>query len=143
MHHPGAQIDLYVQQGTKAGVHPEVERAMAKAGCTVSTKIYDPLTFFQDTPFQPFADANMTKLVLGPYNRTMITDLVRMAALWRNGGWYIDTDVMVLRDLTKLHNVAAYQKCHDAEVNGAVIQLEKHAPFIRHLANIMPLGHFG
>ena len=139
-HHPGAQIDLYVQAGTRAGIDPSVVRALRKVGCSVTEQRYDPLTFFKGTPFEAFAAANMTRLLDGPYGATMITDLVRMAALWKNGGWYLDTDIVVLRplNLTSLRNVAAYQNMEKKTLNGAVIHLEKGSRFIEHIASVLP-----
>ena len=137
-HHPGAQIDVYVQAGTPARIHPSVVEAMRKVGCSVVEQRFDPLTFFEGTPFEAFAAANMTKLLDGPYRTTMITDLVRMAALWKNGGWYLDTDVVVLRPLTSLRNVAAYQNMEKKTLNGAVMHLEKGSRFIEHVASILP-----
>ena len=138
-HHPGAQIDVYVQAGTPARIHPSVVEAMRKVGCSVVEQRFDPLTFFEGTPFEAFAAANMTKLLDGPYRKTMITDLVRMAALWKNGGWYLDTDVVVLRPLTNLRNVAGLQNLQDGgQVNGAVLHLEKGSPFLLHVASHLP-----
>ena len=138
LHHPWAHFDLYVQKGTGAGIDPSVVEAFAAVNCTIQEIEYDPHSFFTGTPFEAFAAANMTKLLDGPYNATMITKLVGMAALWRNGGWFLDTDVMVLRNLTNLHNVAAYQTCDLDNVDNEVMQLKKHAPFVQHLASVLP-----
>ena len=33
-----------------------------------------------------------------------ITEIIRLATLWKYGGVYLDTDVVVMRELDNLHN---------------------------------------
>jgi len=56
------------------------------------------------------------------------TDLVRLFVLWEFGGFYLDTDVIVLRSMSHLHNVIGLQEQQYA--NGAVIQSMRRNPFI-------------
>ena len=125
-HHPWAQFDLYLQVEALAGVN-----------CTLQEIWFDPHTFFKWTPFGAFAAENMTKLLKGQYRKPMMAKLVGMAAMWKNGGWLLDTDVMVLRNLTNLHNVAGYQTCDGKQVDSEVIQVKKRAPFLKHIASVL------
>ena len=104
-HHPFAVFDLYVQQNTSASVDPKVVEAMKKANCSLEVKPFEPQSFFEGSPFEAFARGNLSTLLAGTFNTTQVTNLLRATALWRNGGWYLDTDVVVLRPLTGLQNV--------------------------------------
>ena len=40
----------------------------------------------------------------GEYFFSHITEIIRLATLWKYGGVYLDTDVVVMRELDNLHN---------------------------------------
>ena len=137
-HHPGAVFNFYVLQNTSAYVEPSVAKAMKKANCKLEVKPFDPKSFFEGSPFQDFARANISTMLGGHYNKTMITNLFRATVLWRNGGWYLDTDVVVLQPLVDMQNVLGIQA--PEQVNGAVMQLPRHSSLVDALARQAPLG---
>ena len=139
-HHPGAIFELYVQQNTSAYVDPSVVKAMKKAKCNLEVKPLDPESFFDGTPFERFARANMSTLLAGRFNKTMLSDLFRATVLWQNGGWYLDSDVVVLKPLTRLKNVMGIQG--GRYVNGAVMHLPKHSSFVDALAREAAAGRW-
>ena len=140
-HHPFAVFDLYVQQNTSASVDPKVVEAMKKANCSLEVKPFEPQSFFEGSPFEAFARGNLSTLLAGTFNTTQVTNLLRATALWRNGGWYLDTDVVVLRPLTGLQNVVGLAGDADL-VNGAVMHLPKQSGLVDALAREAPVGRW-
>jgi hypothetical protein len=47
---------------------------------------------------------NIEEWKKGPYFFSHITEIIRLASLYKYGGVYLDTDVIVMRDLSGLRN---------------------------------------
>ena len=132
-HHPGAVFEFYLEQNRNASIDPSVVKAMKKANCELEVKPLDPKSFFEGSPFQDFARDNMSKVLANArYHKTMVTDIFRAAVLWHHGGWYLDTDLVVLRSLGGMKNVLGFQEQN--YVNGAVMHLPDHSSFVNALA---------
>eukprot|EP01018_Ginkgo_biloba_P029818 Gb_16042 [translate_table: standard] len=60
------------------------------------------------------------------------TELLRLAALYKYGGVYLDSDVIVLKALDSLNNTVGTESLHNGELslNGAVMAFEIHSPFL-------------
>lgn len=60
------------------------------------------------------------------------TELLRLAALYKYGGVYLDSDVVVLKPLDSLNNSLGTESLDNEEssLNGAVMAFEKHSSFI-------------
>lgn len=60
------------------------------------------------------------------------TELLRLAALYKYGGVYLDSDVVVLRPLDSLNNSLGTESlvAEESSLNGAVMAFEKHSSFI-------------
>ena len=75
-----------------------------------------------------------------------LTDLIRLAALWRSGGVYLDFDMLLLRPLTVFYNSFAAQKDESDEqtkddsdpYNFAVAKFEAKHPFITEVMQHVP-----
>jgi len=50
------------------------------------------------------------------------TDLIRYFVLHKYGGWYLDTDVILLREVRGIRNIIGLEDDHN--INGAVIHTE-------------------
>ncbi|CAK9258344.1 unnamed protein product [Sphagnum jensenii] len=61
------------------------------------------------------------------------TDLLRLVALYKYGGVYMDMDVILLKPLDSLHNAIGSEILANGEVrlNGAVMVFNKSSPFLR------------
>ncbi|KAL9287459.1 hypothetical protein AtEden1_Chr4g0296471 [Arabidopsis thaliana] len=89
----------------------------------------------QDTPTHVFAsvwfDWRKTKFYPSHYS-----ELVRLAALYKYGGVYLDSDVIVLGSLSSLRNTIGMEDQVAGEsLNGAVMSFEKKSPFLLECLN--------
>ncbi|KAL4578109.1 hypothetical protein LXL04_014225 [Taraxacum kok-saghyz] len=83
-----------------------------------------------DTPTHEFASAwfEWRKTKFYP---THYSELIRLAALYKYGGIYLDSDVKVLRPLSSLSNTVGLEdEVSGSRLNGAVMAFRKHSPFI-------------
>ncbi|XP_058072078.1 uncharacterized protein At4g19900 [Magnolia sinica] len=85
----------------------------------------------KDTPVHIFASAwhEWRKI---PLYYIHYSELVRLAALYKYGGVYLDSDVIVLKPLRSLKNLIATEEqlAASSTLNGAVMAFEKYSPFI-------------
>ncbi|XP_057511650.1 uncharacterized protein At4g19900 [Actinidia eriantha] len=59
------------------------------------------------------------------------SELVRLAALHKYGGLYLDSDIIILRSLSSLNNTVGFEgQLAGSYLNGAVMSFRKHSPFI-------------
>ncbi|KAF8037858.1 hypothetical protein BT93_B0639 [Corymbia citriodora subsp. variegata] len=62
---------------------------------------------------------------------THFSELIRLAALYKYGGIYIDFDIIVLKSLSSLNNTVGLEGRLDRRsLNGAVMAFRRHSPFI-------------
>mmetsp|Transcript_38560 Transcript_38560/g.46633 ORF Transcript_38560/g.46633 Transcript_38560/m.46633 type:complete len:354 (+) Transcript_38560:415-1476(+) len=70
----------------------------------------------------------------GQYFFSHITEIIRLATLYKYGGVYLDTDVIVMQDLTDLHNVVGTELAgsmgESKVLNGAVLMFDQGSRFI-------------
>lgn len=67
---------------------------------------------------------------------THYSELVRLAALYKYGGIYLDSDVIVLNSLSSLNNTVGLENPRaGSSLNGAVMAFRKHSPFITKCLN--------
>lgn len=65
------------------------------------------------------------------YYATHYSELVRLAALYKYGGIYLDSDIIVLKSLSSLSNsVGMEDQDNGRSLNGAVMAFRRHSPFI-------------
>ncbi|CAN6219270.1 unnamed protein product [Urochloa humidicola] len=102
-----------------------------KEGYKVAVAVPDLDELLESTPTQEFASVwyewRQTK-----YYPLHYSELVRLAALYKYGGIYLDSDVIVLKPLTSLHNTigAAYHVPGNSSYSGAVLAFEKQSPLL-------------
>ncbi|KAL3523024.1 hypothetical protein ACH5RR_015858 [Cinchona calisaya] len=83
-----------------------------------------------DTPTHIFASVwyewKKTK-----YYATHYSELIRLAALYKYGGIYLDSDVIVLKQLLSLNSTVGLEdEQNENALNGAVMAFIKHSPFL-------------
>ncbi|KAE7995958.1 hypothetical protein FH972_000710 [Carpinus fangiana] len=67
---------------------------------------------------------------------THYSELVRLAALYKYGGIYLDSDIIVLKPLSLLNNsVGMEDRLTESSLNGAVMAFRKLSPFIMECLN--------
>ncbi|KAG7542187.1 Pentatricopeptide repeat [Arabidopsis thaliana x Arabidopsis arenosa] len=109
--------------------------SFVKDGYKVAVAMPNLDELLQDTPTHVFAsvwfDWRKTK-----FYPTHYSELVRLAALYKYGGVYLDSDVLVLGSLSSLRNTIGMEDQAAGEsLNGAVMSFEKKSPFLLECLN--------
>ncbi|KAM7260221.1 hypothetical protein ACFE04_015962 [Oxalis oulophora] len=104
--------------------------SFVKDGYKIAVAMPNLDELLKDTPSVVFASVwfewRKTK-----FYSTHYSELVRLAALYKYGGIYLDTDIIVLKPLSSLHNsVGLESQLSGSPLNGAVMAFEKGSPFI-------------
>ncbi|KAK4488001.1 hypothetical protein RD792_003740 [Penstemon davidsonii] len=103
---------------------------LVKDGYKVAVVMPNLDELLKDTPTHIFAsvwhDWKKTK-----HYPTHYSELIRLAALYKYGGIYLDSDVIVLKPLSELNNTVGFEdEPAGKTLNGAVMAFRKHSPFI-------------
>ncbi|KAK9062319.1 hypothetical protein SSX86_019505 [Deinandra increscens subsp. villosa] len=101
-----------------------------KDGFKVAVAMPNLDELLKDTPTHEFASVwfEWRKTKFYP---THYSELIRLAALYKYGGIYLDSDVIVLKPLDSLSNMVGLEDESSASnLNGAVMAFRKHSPFI-------------
>ncbi|GMI91679.1 hypothetical protein like AT4G19900 [Hibiscus trionum] len=102
--------------------------SFVKDGYKVAVAMPNLDELLKDTPTHVFASVwfewRKTK-----FYATHYSELVRLAALYKYGGIYLDSDIIVLKPLLALNNTVG-QEDQGSSLNGALMAFRKHSPFI-------------
>nr|GEU72807.1 alpha 1,4-glycosyltransferase domain-containing protein [Tanacetum cinerariifolium] len=101
-----------------------------KDGFKVAVAMPNLDELLKDTPTHEFASVwfEWRKTKFYP---THYSELIRLAALYKYGGIYLDSDVKVMKPLDPLSNMVGLEdESSDRNLNGAVMAFRKHSPFI-------------
>lgn len=87
---------------------------------------------FVDTPSH-ILTASLPKWKENPLFHLHFTELLRLAALYKFGGIYLDMDMLVSRPLNSLHNTVGSEitVTGESRLNGAVLIFEKSSLFLK------------
>jgi lactosylceramide 4-alpha-galactosyltransferase len=129
-HHPNARFFIYTLHDGGASIDRLLYEKFRSSACTMTVMNFDPSTFFSSTPLESWVDANLSWLKEGPYWYRHLTDLFCLAAIWKYGGWYLDTDFIVLKPFVSLRNCFAYRTKDDESFNNAIFHFEAGHPFL-------------
>ncbi|KAL5758392.1 hypothetical protein ACOSP7_021003 [Xanthoceras sorbifolium] len=104
--------------------------SFVKDGYKVAVVMPNLDELLKDTPAHIFASVWFEWRKMKFYN-THYSELVRLAALYKYGGIYIDSDIIVLKPLSSLNNTVGLEDpLAGSSLNGAVMAFRKHSPFI-------------
>ncbi|KAL2620655.1 hypothetical protein R1flu_000860 [Riccia fluitans] len=100
-------------------------------GYRVAVAIPQLRELLEDTPSDFFAEIYLEWRKVELFYRHY-TELLRLAALYKYGGIYLDMDVIVLNPLTSLHNTLGSESLPDghSRPNGAVMVFDRFSPFL-------------
>ncbi|KAL1829453.1 hypothetical protein ACET3Z_007865 [Daucus carota] len=125
VHNPDACVVIFSET-----IELNLFDGFVKDGFKVAVAMPNLDELLKDTPTHIFAsvwlDWKKTK-----FYSTHLSELVRLASLYKYGGIYLDSDIIVLRALSSLNNTVGLENEHsESDINGAVMAFDKHSPFI-------------
>ncbi|KAM7500372.1 hypothetical protein LguiA_024786 [Lonicera macranthoides] len=124
-HHPDACVVVFSES-----IELNFFSGFVKDGFKVTVAMPNLDEVLMDTPTHIFASVwfewKKTK-----FYTTHYSELVRLAALYKYGGIYLDSDIVVLKPLSSLNNTVGWEdEPAGSHLNGAVMAFKKHSPFI-------------
>lgn len=131
LQHPDACVVVFSET-----IELDFFKHFLKDGYKVATAMPNLDELLKDTPTHIFSSVwfewRKTK-----FYSTHYSELVRLAALYKYGGLYIDSDIIVVRPLYSLNNSVGMENPGSMEgqfprgsLNGAVMAFRKNSPFI-------------
>ncbi|XP_028554606.1 uncharacterized protein At4g19900 [Dendrobium catenatum] len=126
-HHRNACVLLFSET-----IELDFFKDFVKDGFRIAVVMPNLDELLKDTPAHVFASAwfewRKTK-----YYPLHYSELVRLAALYKYGGVYLDSDLIVLKPLYSLRNSVCVddQRGGDSTYSGAVMAFERHSPFVK------------
>ncbi|XAR56182.1 hypothetical protein NMG60_11036555 [Bertholletia excelsa] len=125
-HHPDACVVVLSET-----VELNSFAAFVKDGFKVAVAMPNLDELLKDTPTHIFASVWYEWRKTQFYS-THYSELVRLAALYKYGGIYLDSDIIVLRPLSSLNNTVGFEdQLAGSSLNGAVMSFRMHSPFIK------------
>lgn len=125
-HHPTAELIIHsntLSQGTFD--------VLTEAGYSVKVRRYDLEGLLKGSPAEKFI-AKLSVARRGRYWTYNEGDLLRMLVVYKWGGVYMDTDIILVQPLTSLlMNGAGRQDSSNGLINGAFLMFEKGHPFVK------------
>ncbi|KAI3798487.1 hypothetical protein L1987_33764 [Smallanthus sonchifolius] len=124
-HHPDACVVLFSET-----LELNFFDGYVKDGFKVAVAMPNLDELLKDTPTHEFASVwfEWRKTKFYP---THYSELIRLAALYKYGGIYLDSDVIVMKPLYSLSNMVGLEdESSSSNLNGAVMAFRKHSPFI-------------
>lgn len=99
-HHPHATVTIYSNQLPAVTATPGVPvlHQLRQHGYNVCVRPYNLSSMLAGTPSAPWL-SRMDEWRRGPYFYSHVTDVLRLAILFRHGGVYLDSDIILLRPL--------------------------------------------
>jgi hypothetical protein len=139
-HHPNAQVYIYYGDASFKG--PGLQ-GIINAGYNLILKELDleklildalaiPDSLIKPEPARKFIK-NLPEYTKTEYWYTNQSNVLRALLLYTQGGIYMDTDILVVKPLDKLHNVIGME--FSDKVNGAVLIFDQYNPFMASVLN--------
>ncbi|XP_050233713.1 uncharacterized protein At4g19900 [Mercurialis annua] len=104
--------------------------SFVKDGYKVAVAMPNLDELLKDTPASVFADV-WSEWRKTKFYATHYSELVRLAAIYKYGGIYLDSDIIVLNPLSSLNNAVGLEgQTAGGSLNGAVMAFKKNSPFL-------------
>ena len=124
-HHPLAKVIVHSNTLSQSEF-----AVLTEAGYTIEVQQYTLEELLENSPAQTFT-RNFRNFEQGKHWFSHQTDLLRYLILYKWGGVYVDTDVIIVRPVVSLPmNVMGWQDPHNATATGAFMMFEKGNPFL-------------
>ena len=126
-HHPLANIIIH----SNSLLQHEFD-VLTEAGYNIEVHPYNLSDLVKNTPAASFSIDQIRTANTGKNFYSQESNLLRLLVLYKLGGVYIDTDVILVRPLEKLvWNVVAWEDSEQTSLNGAVMKFEKGNMFLQ------------
>ena len=120
---PDANIYLY---SLKAKIDPDFLKKFKNIRLVLTT----PEEIYKDTPLEDWYQRDKEKLYKGRFFMHDLSDSMRLALVYKYGGYYSDLDVLNLQSLKPIQNVDGFGlENNKEETNSAVFIFKKNHPF--------------
>ena len=100
--YPASLINLYVAPEMRLSVSGLL--LFLRHSCSVRVLRLDVSNVFDGTPLEAFMRSTLSVGEMGPVWPSRVTDFLRLALLYKHGGAYLDTDVILFREVHGLRN---------------------------------------
>ena len=123
---PNAIVNLY---SIDAKIHPVFLKKYPNI--KVHKLVFEDV--LKDTPLEKWYKFKREVVLNGPYAVVHTADIVRVAALWKYGGYYADFDTLTVRSvepLLKYPGVGYLFEADQNSMNNAVMNFPKQHPFL-------------
>lgn len=128
-HHPDIPIYLFILKGA-VQVDDDVVAQFAQHGCRLIVLETDALSLVRNTPLQNWFASHREEFEGGPYFYSHLTDLFRLTALWKYGGFYLDTDFIIMQPIAHMRNSLVRETRQ--HINNAFSVFDAAHPFLEH-----------
>jgi lactosylceramide 4-alpha-galactosyltransferase len=123
-HHPTAQVNVYSNT-----LLDDTFQVLTDAGYSIQIQKYNLISMLNGSPAQRFVK-ELKNARKGPYWYANEANLLRLLLLYKYGGIYMDTDMIVVRPLDTLgNNIVGWQGANT--LNNAFLKFEKNNIFLR------------
>jgi lactosylceramide 4-alpha-galactosyltransferase len=139
-HHPNARVIFHVPKQSASNMTSRPLRPLMDAGYSIDLRYFDLESLLDAALSQTHSIVNATAAAswmkkmpeysTKPYWYSHFTDLVRLLVLYKQGGVYLDTDVVVVKPFYELTNVLGWEDTLKIQANGAVLKFEQENIFI-------------
>ena len=125
-HHPLANVIIH----SNTLQQHELD-VLTEAGYSIEVKPYNLAEMVNNTPAHTFSGECIRNASMGKFWYSHESDLLRLLVLYKFGGVYIDTDVILVRSFEDLvWNVVAWEDSEQTMLNNAVMKFEKGHMFL-------------
>ena len=129
-HHPYAEVIIH--SNTLPQHHFDV---LTETGYKIKVQAYNLSEMILHSPSPHF---NLDRIT-GANSNSHQTDLLRYLIMYKYGGVYLDTDIIIVKPLDDIGpNVLAYENYSRLRLNGAFMKFQKSSPFIRECLEKIP-----
>ena len=124
-HHPNAEVNIYSNT-----LPDDIFNVLTEAGYAIKVQRYDLESLLVGTPAEGFIK-KLKKARNGAFWYANEANLLRMLLLYKYGGIYMDTDIIVVRPLDSLKtNTLGWEEPCKGLINGAFAKFEKGNLFL-------------
>ena len=122
-HHPFARVIVHSNT-----VQQSEFDVLTEAGYTIEVQSYNLEDMLRDSPAQDFI-SKIQSAAQGEFWYSHVTDLLRLLVLYKWGGIYMDTDMVLVQPVNSLRNTLGSEG--SSFFNGAFMAFEKDNAFIK------------